>query len=121
MLLSQYPGAMAYEIGGRVRERRDDTARVFRAYDTAGVETQTLAYDAVENADADQRAIAARDAANGTTLRDKARQAIAVNDTFLALPAPTNAQVLLQVQRLTRENTALIRLVIGALDSTSGT
>lgn len=59
--------------------------------------------------------------ANATSLREKARTGIAVNDTFLALTSPTNAQTLTQVQRLTRECTALIRLAISALDSTSGT
>jgi hypothetical protein len=59
--------------------------------------------------------------ANITAIRDKARQALAANDTFLALSNPNNAQTLAQVQRLTRECSALIRLVIGAVDTTDGT
>lgn len=47
-------------------------------------------------------------------LHAKARQALADNAAFLALSAPTNAQVLAQVRRLTRQNGALIRLVLAS-------
>jgi len=46
-------------------------------------------------------------------INTKARQALTANATFLAVAAPTNAQTLAQVQRLTRECSALIRLLIG--------
>lgn len=61
--------------------------------------------------------------ANETTLTGKARAAITANDAFLAIASPTNAQTLAQVRTLTRETTAVIRLLLGAdlLDSTSGT
>lgn len=58
---------------------------------------------------------------NEVTLRDRATQALAANATFLALGAPSNAQVVAQVQRLTRECSALIRLAMNLLDSTDGT
>lgn len=58
---------------------------------------------------------------NALTLRDRATQALAANAAFLALGAPTNAQVLTQVQRLTRECSALIRLAVDLLDTTDGT
>jgi hypothetical protein len=57
--------------------------------------------------------------ANAATLRDRAAQALAVNATYLALANPTAAQTTTQVQRLTRECSALIRLTINQLDSVS--
>lgn len=50
------------------------------------------------------------------SLRSKASGALAVNNTFLGLATPDAAAVRLQVQRLTRENNALIRLVLDLLD-----
>lgn len=47
------------------------------------------------------------------------RGALATNRAFLALAQPaTNAQALAQVQALTRQNIALIRLVADLLDGT---
>ncbi len=46
---------------------------------------------------------------------------LANNQTFLAAQAPTQAQVTQQVRSLTRQVTALIRIVSGQLDSTDGT
>jgi hypothetical protein len=51
-------------------------------------------------------------------LEDRARAALDTNRTFLALASPTNAQTLAQVRQLTRQNTALIRLLLNQLDST---
>jgi len=58
---------------------------------------------------------------NLNTLRSRAGQALTANATFLALASPSNAQVLAQVQTLTRECSALIRLLLGQLDSTANT
>lgn len=58
---------------------------------------------------------------NAASLRDRAAQALAANAAFLALASPTNAQVLAQVQRLTKECSALIRLGQNLLDTTDGT
>src|ERR1700731_2930142 len=53
--------------------------------------------------------------ANGATLRQRGRDALAANATFLALPAAQQAaQAATQIVRLTRQNSALIRLVLGA-------
>jgi hypothetical protein len=56
-----------------------------------------------------------------TTIEDRARQAYDLNVAFLANASPSNAQVLAQVRLLTRECNALIRLVVGMLDSDAGT
>lgn len=45
-------------------------------------------------------------------LRDQAAQAIADNDTYLALASPSNAQVSAQVRRLTQQNKRLIARLI---------
>lgn len=65
-------------------------------------------------------------------LNAKATQALTTNAAFLALPdlpaSPTNAQVVAAVRSLidqgralTRQNNALIRLLLGALDDISDT
>ncbi len=69
----------------------------------------------------DEETIPNTEEANAFTLRDRARTALAANATFLALASPTNAQTVAQVQRLTRECSALIRLLTSALDTTDGT
>ncbi len=58
---------------------------------------------------------------NGATLRRRVATALTANATYLALPTPrTNAQIAAQVEALTRQNAALIRLVAGLLDTTDG-
>lgn len=58
---------------------------------------------------------------NRDSLVSKARQALTVNDAYLALSDPTNSQNLAQIRAVTRECSALIRLLLGQLDSTAGT
>ena len=59
---------------------------------------------------------------NGAKLQGRVAMALTTNATYLALPTPrTNAQVAAQVEALTRQNAALIRLVAGLLDTTNGT
>lgn len=45
-------------------------------------------------------------------LHTKARQALTDNATFLAIATPTAAQVAAQVKRLTRQQNAVIRLLL---------
>lgn len=54
-------------------------------------------------------------------LFDKAAAALTNNQTFLGIATPTQAQAVAQVQALTRQVDALIRLQIGQLDTTAGT
>jgi hypothetical protein len=58
---------------------------------------------------------------NRNDLVTRADAALQANAVFLALAAPTNAQTLTQVQRLTKQSNALIRLVINELDDIAGT
>lgn len=66
-------------------------------------------------------AAAGSDAANLATLQQRATQALTTNATFQAIASPTNAQIAAQVQALTKECNGIIRLLLGALDATTGT
>src|SRR5262249_3687142 len=55
------------------------------------------------------------------TISSRAVKAIATNIAYLAIPSPTNAQAVTQVNALTKEVTAIIRLILNQLASTSGT
>jgi hypothetical protein len=80
---------------------------------------EELAQRALDIADAQARQAAAGFFdGNRTTLTDRAATALQGNRDFLALASPTNAQTLAQVKDLTRQNTALIRLLLGLLDGT---
>jgi hypothetical protein len=56
---------------------------------------------------------------NYATLMQRARDALDDNATFLAIGSPTNAQALAQIQALTRQVNAVIRLLARQLDSTA--
>jgi hypothetical protein len=53
---------------------------------------------------------------NRATITERASTALQGNRDFLALASPTNAQTLAQVKDLTRQSSALIRLVLNLLD-----
>lgn len=59
--------------------------------------------------------------ANRETLETRAQQALTANGTYLALPTPTAAQNTAQLQRVTRECSALIRLLLSRLEDVSDT
>lgn len=52
------------------------------------------------------------------TLRQQAQQALGANRTYIGLASPTAAQTAAQVKALSRQNNALIRLLLGLLDGT---
>lgn len=55
---------------------------------------------------------------NADTLRQQIDAALEANRSYLAAPAPTSAQTAIQVKLLTRETTAIIRLLLLRLDGT---
>lgn len=59
--------------------------------------------------------------ANRQAITAKAQAALNLNAAFLATSSPTTAQAVAQVKLLTREVNALIRLMLGALDTTQDT
>lgn len=101
---------------GVVRERWDNTNRVYTAFDAAGVQTLQRAFTPEENADADDRLARLNRINNLATIFSQAKAAINTNNTFLGLASPTNAQTVSEVQALARQNNKLIRLVLGLLN-----
>jgi hypothetical protein len=96
-------------------------ARSVRFYNADGTVASTRAYTAAENAAADAAAQTTLYAVNEAALLAKVPTALTANATYLALGAPTNAQTLAQVQRLTRQVNALLKLRANDLADTSGT
>lgn len=83
--------------------------------------TMVVETDAVDQPTLDAAVAAAPAAsreASRATLRQQAQQALAGNRTYVALASPTAAQTTAQVKALSRQQNALIRLVLGVLDGT---
>lgn len=70
---------------------------------------------ATEDFPDDQRQVAT------VTISDRLRLALAANKTYQAIPSPNAAQQRAQIDKLTRQSNALIRLALGALDDASDT
>ena len=85
-----------------------------------GTGTRTV-YDAdgkpVETVDVKDLPIEPPGEKNRRSIEDRLRQALDNNRTYLALPAPTAAQQRKHTERLTRQTNALIRQVLGLLDT----
>lgn len=80
---------------------------------------QEAAQRAADEAHAQQSAaVEATRTGNRGTLEDRARAALAVNRDYLALANPTAAQQRAHLAALTRECTALIRVVLSDYDGT---
>lgn len=105
-----------YPDGVTKAEQYDDTAQTYTAWNQAGAVTTTRPYTAAETARAAAEAAALTADANGATVRSRAQAALTANATFLAISGtPTNAQILAQVRQLTKENNAVIRLLLPGL------
>jgi hypothetical protein len=100
---------LSVELGGAIMSATVTSAGAIVTVDSLTAAQLQAAVDAH---------VAIDEQANATTLRSRADAALANNATFLAIASPTNAQTLAQVKALTRQNNALLRLVLGKLDST---
>lgn len=98
-----------------------EPASGYTAWDAQGVVTLQRALTAQETATLAAQDTATTTAVNQSTLQQKAQAALTTNTTYLAIGSPSNAQVATQVQALTKECSAVIRLLLNQLDSTSGT
>jgi hypothetical protein len=101
---------------GILRKWWDDATRTYHEYDEVAVETLARPYTAAENADADARALAATRQANLQKIYTAMGNARTNNTTFLGIASPANAQVVAQVQALTRQNNGIMRVIYGLLN-----
>jgi hypothetical protein len=115
------PAAPAHNLAQQVSNgtQPGDPPAGYTTWDTNGTVLVQRPLTAGESADLAARDTAATETANEATLRSRAQQAITNNTTYLGVTTPSNAQVVAQVAALTKQNAALIRLVIGQLDATT--
>ena len=117
-----YPGGfIAAAAASNVREEWNGLAVTYTSWDVSGTQTSTRALTTVEISDFAAQDAVAHALSNAATLRARAQAALAANNTYLAIGSPTTAQAVAQVQLLTKECNAMIRLAISQLDSVTGT
>lgn len=109
----------AHPSGGRIAEW--DSTTGYTRWDASGTVVEQRPLTDAEAAIAAAQAAADLVEANGQTVQRRARTALTANATYLALAAPTNAQNAAQIQRLTRECSALIRLALADLATITDT
>lgn len=120
--VTYHPGGfVAAAVQKNMASRADSATGLYTTWSQAGAQTGQRALTSDEAAE-----LAADDSmrtadTNGDTLRSRAQNALTANSVFLAIPVATNAQVLAQTRALTRQSSALIRLLLGQLDTISDT
>lgn len=115
---------MAWEFrdaNGVLRAKADDVAHRMMEWAADGTLIRNEPYTPEEEAALAEWQATQTALTNELTLKERALQALDTNNTFLALTAPTNVQVLAQVKALTRQMNALIRLAGNALDDITDT
>jgi hypothetical protein len=102
--------------GTVLREKWDDSTRTYTAYDAAGAQTSTRAYNAAENAEAN--AIVAL--ANGSTIdTNLAADLVTLQAMIDTTNATINASPAAYIKDLARVQRRIVRRVIGKLDGTT--
>ena len=105
---------------GRLVKRWNETNKRVETMDN-GVVSSWVPMTSTESAAADAFLSSRTAITNRDELRTRARSALTANAAYLAIQAPTNAQNVAQIQRLTRQVNALIRLEIDDLGTITGT
>ena len=108
-------------VASKLALRLDSASGLATAFNPDGTVASTRPLTTSESAALAAQAAAATQGMNQTQLLAQAATAIANNITFLGLATPTQAQAVAQVQALTRQVNALLRLSASLLDSTAGT